>query len=86
MTAVTRPTLSARQGAILRFIRGHIRTHGYAPGVREIGEACDISSTSVVTYNLDRLEALGFIRRAPGRVRAIAVIRMDDRGQDLATK
>lgn len=78
MTAVTRPTLSARQGAILRFIRGHIRTHGYAPGVREIGEACDISSTSVVTYNLDRLAEAGYIKRAPGVARSISVTRLGE--------
>ena len=55
--------LSERQIKILKFIRGYLYEHGYPPSVREIGRAAGISSTSVVTYNLDKLVKLGRLTR-----------------------
>jgi repressor LexA len=57
------PKLSKRQEAILEFIRDFTKEHGYPPTIREIGKACDISSTSVVNYNLDKLERAGLLER-----------------------
>ena len=55
------------------FVEWHFQTHGYSPSVREIMEALNIKSTSVVTYTLQRMaEARGdtFNRRiARGYVR-----------------
>ncbi|MDD2922947.1 MAG: transcriptional repressor LexA, partial [Anaerolineales bacterium] len=39
------------------------REYKHPPSIREIGEACDISSTSVVNYYLDQLEKSGNIER-----------------------
>ncbi|OQY25797.1 MAG: repressor LexA [Anaerolineaceae bacterium 4572_32.1] len=55
--------LSTRQKHILAFIREFIIDNGYPPSIREIGEAADISSTSVVNYNLKALEKKGLIAR-----------------------
>jgi len=55
--------LSARQKAILAFIEEFVIENGYPPTIREIGAACDISSTSVVNYNLNKLEREGFLMR-----------------------
>ena len=55
--------LSARQEAILTFIERFIDENGYPPTIREIGSACDISSTSVVNYNLNKLEHEGLLVR-----------------------
>ena len=55
--------LSERQRAILEFIEGFIEDRGYPPSVRDIQHGCDISSTSVVAYNLDILKEQGHIRR-----------------------
>lgn len=55
--------LSERQDNILKFIRRYVAEHGYPPTIREIGRAVGISSTSVVKYNLDRLQTLGHLRR-----------------------
>ncbi|HWO94152.1 MAG TPA: winged helix DNA-binding protein, partial [Dehalococcoidia bacterium] len=55
--------LSARQRAILDFIADFRRTKDYPPSIRDIQQGCDISSTSVVDYNLKALERLGYIRR-----------------------
>ena len=48
--------LSPRQQEILKFIGRFTGEHGYPPTIREIGEAVGISSTSVVNYNLNKLE------------------------------
>jgi repressor LexA len=48
--------LSDRQKNILRFIARFLSKKDYPPTIREIGQACGISSTSVVKYNLSKLE------------------------------
>jgi repressor LexA len=48
---------------MVQFIRQFRDEHGYPPTVREIGRAVDISSTSVVDYNLNILEKAGIIKR-----------------------
>ncbi len=55
--------LSERQRAILEFLADYVEENGYPPSIREIGSAADISSTSVVSYNLERLEERGYISR-----------------------
>lgn len=65
--------LSARQQAILDFIKHEVRTKGYPPSVREIGEAVGLASSSTVHGHLDRLEKKGLIRRDATKPRAIEV-------------
>ena len=65
--------LSAKQQRIFEFIRDFIDRHDYPPSIRQIQEACEISSTSVVDYNLRILEGKGFIRRDREVSRAIEV-------------
>ncbi len=48
--------LSDRQQRILEFIEMFTENTGYPPTIREIGQAVDISSTSVVNYNLNVLQ------------------------------
>lgn len=55
--------LSERQTKIIEFLGEYMEEHGYPPSIREIGAAAGISSTSVVSYNLKRLEEKGFISR-----------------------
>ena len=55
--------LSTRQQNILRFIWEYNDENDSAPSIREIGEATDITSTSVVNYNLKRLTDLGYLIR-----------------------
>ncbi len=56
--------LSERQVRILAFIRQYGDEHGFPPTIREIGKAAGISSTSVVKYNLERLEEKGKLERS----------------------
>lgn len=67
------PKLSARQQAILDFIKNEVREKGYPPSVREIGEAVGLASSSTVHGHLDRLEKKGLIRRDPTKPRAIEI-------------
>ncbi len=55
--------LSTKQEGILKFMREFIDKHDYPPSIRDIQDGCDVSSTSVVDYNLKALESKGFIRR-----------------------
>lgn len=55
--------LSVKQQCILDFIQEFIEDKGYPPSIRDIVNGCGISSTSVVAYNLNKLEAAGYIRR-----------------------
>lgn len=71
---VSRP-LSERQKAMLDYIASFIEDNGYPPTIREIGEACDIPSTSVVNYNLNRLEREGFIAREGKVSRGIRLVK-----------
>jgi repressor LexA len=55
--------ISKKQRNILEFVGEFIGDNGYPPSMREICAATGISSTSVVSYNLDRLEEGGYIIR-----------------------
>jgi len=54
--------LTQRHQKILDYLAKRMNK-GYPPSIREIGEATDISSTSVVTYYLKQLEEWGYIER-----------------------
>jgi repressor LexA len=65
--------LTDRQLAILTVIDEHMRSRGYPPSVREIGEAVGLTSTSTVHAHLGTLQRLGYLRRDPTKPRAIEV-------------
>ena len=55
--------LSQRQQAMLKYIQEYVAENGFPPSMREIGKEASISSTSVVSYNLNVLQAKGYIQR-----------------------
>jgi repressor LexA len=55
--------LSDKQQRIIGFIDRFLADRGYPPTIRDIQAGCNISSTSVVDYNLNILEREGHIRR-----------------------
>ncbi len=55
--------LSERQQNILRFIWGYVQERRRPPTIREIGGSVNISSTSVVNYNLNKLKDKGLLER-----------------------
>ncbi|MBK6563336.1 MAG: repressor LexA [Dehalococcoidia bacterium] len=66
--------LSSKQDQILDFLRTFIEDKDYPPSIRDIQEGCSISSTSVVDYNLRKLEEKGMIRRDREVSRGIEVL------------
>lgn len=67
--------LSLRQREILSFIQDFQAEKGYIPSLREILKACNISSTSVVDYNLHRLEEKGYVKREKKISRGIGLLK-----------
>lgn len=59
------------RAAVLEFLRVYIGEHGWAPSIREIGDAVGLKSTSSVHWHLRGLARSGLIVRAEGVSRAI---------------
>lgn len=66
-------SLSVRQQNILKFIISFFERYKFPPSIREIGEHAGISSTSVVNYNLDRLEEMELVTRTRETSRGLSV-------------
>ena len=73
--------MPARRQRILDFIQTFIEENGLPPTVRDIQKACEVSSTSVVDYNLRILDRDGFLNRRPDVARGIELL--DDAGQPV---
>ncbi|MDO5492758.1 MAG: transcriptional repressor LexA [Nesterenkonia sp.] len=70
--------LTDRQRSIVDIIQRSLAERSYPPSMREIGDACGLASLSSVTHQLARLQELGYLRRVPGRPRAMEVLRDSD--------
>ena len=66
--------LSERQRNILRFIESYVEENGFPPTIRQIGEATDINSTSVVNYNLNKLKDAGYLSRSQHVSRGLRLV------------
>ncbi len=69
-----REELSGKQQQIFEFLRTFLEDKDYPPSIRDIQEGCGISSTSVVDYNLRKLEEKGYIRRDREVSRGIEIL------------
>jgi repressor LexA len=65
--------LSERQRKILQFIITFFNENEFPPTIREIGEQVGITSTSVVNYNLAKLEELRLITRRKEVSRGLSI-------------
>ena len=72
--------LSIRQEQILGFIRDFMDEYQFPPTVRDIQSGCEISSTSVVDYNLHIMQREGYLRRLPEVSRGIELLDGGSRG------
>ena len=70
-------TLTERQKKIVSFIEQWFLDYDYAPSVRDIQIGCDISSTSVVQYNLDKLKSLGILKSHSEVSRSLRLIQFE---------
>lgn len=76
------PHLTERQRHIVDIIQQSLAERSYPPSMREIGDSCGLASLSSVTHQLARLQEMGYLKRVPGKPRAMEVIR-DSSGQLL---
>ena len=65
--------LSPMQQKIYEYISYCIKSQGYPPSVREIGDAVGLKSPSTVHFHLKHLEELGVIVKGTGKGRAITL-------------
>jgi len=70
---LTDPSLTPRQSKIIKVIEDSMQRCGYAPTLREIGEAAGLASTSSVSHHLSSLEKKGYLSRGAGRPRTAVV-------------
>jgi repressor LexA len=77
-------SLSPKQERIINFVIEFLNDKGYPPTIRDIVAGCGISSTSVVAYNLNKLEQAGYIRRHSDISRGIKFLNPQQKGGKLA--
>lgn len=77
-----RKRLPPRRQQILEFIQDFIQENGIPPTVRDIQKSCNVSSTSVVDYNLRLLDRDGYLNRRPDVARGIELL--DEEGQPVS--
>lgn len=65
--------LYRKQREIVDFISQYIQRYGYAPTLKEIAEAADITVTTIFEH-LDVLEKKGVLRKSSGQVRGLEII------------
>jgi repressor LexA len=65
--------LTGRQQTVLQVIREFGKRCGYAPSLREIGDAAGLASTSSVSHQLSVLQDKGYLRRDARRPRTVEV-------------
>ncbi len=66
--------LYPRERELLDFITQFIQRFGYAPTLKEIGNAMHIHSPATVHEHVDRLRLKGFIKKLDGTARGLEVI------------
>jgi repressor LexA len=67
-------SLTARQMQLLQIIEDSLTKRGYVPTLQEMAHAMRIASLHGVKRHLAALERKGYIRRFPGRRRAIEIM------------
>lgn len=68
-------TLYPKERQLLDFITQFIQRYGYAPTLREMGNALGISSVATVHEHIDRLRQKGFVRKLDGTARGIEIVK-----------
>lgn len=65
--------LTKMQQRIYEYIAEALRTQGYPPSVREIGEAVGLKSPSTVHFHLKHMEEMGVLTKGAGKGRALTL-------------
>lgn len=79
---IVRPT--KKQRAILTFIEGFIKEHGYSPSYREIMNGLGYTSVATVALHVNSLIKRGHIRKRDHEARSLEVVDMAE-GPTIST-
>jgi repressor LexA len=74
---------SPRQKFLLTYIETFLDERGYVPTLVEMAKALKVSSLQAVKDHLTALERKGYLRRSPGRPRAIELLSDRSRGKGI---
>ncbi len=64
-----------RERQMLDFIAQFIQRYGFAPTLKEIGEALSMASPATVHEHIDRLRQKGFIKKLDGTSRGLDIVK-----------
>jgi len=67
-------TLYPRQKQILSFVYQYIQRWGYAPTLKEIADALEVTSVATIAEHISSMEEKGVLRRTHGRRRGIEIL------------
>ena len=67
------PRTSNKSEMILDYVNHFVQENGFAPSIREIGEAVGLSSTASVSYHLRQLQQKGLLQSPGGKGRKRAI-------------
>ena len=72
---------SNKSDLILEFVNAFVQENGYAPSVREIGQAVGLRSTASVSYHLQQLQAKGLLLAPGGKGKKRSIVTATRPGQ-----
>jgi len=75
------PRTSNKSQLILDFVNTFVQENGFAPSVREIGEAVGLRSTASVSYHLQQLQEKGLLLAPGGKGRKRCIVTAQRPGQ-----
>tara|TARA_B100000700_G_scaffold39468_1_gene39689 strand:+ start:128 stop:790 length:663 start_codon:yes stop_codon:yes gene_type:complete len=75
--------LSEKQTLIINFIENYCNENGISPTIEDVRIGCEISSKSVVSYNLNILEKNGYLDRKKGIARSIISTKEIEKNNDI---
>ncbi len=67
-----------KEEELLQFIKEYIKDNCYPPTVREMCRAINVSSTSTISYYLEKLERNNLIKKNPNKNRALEIVENND--------
>jgi len=82
---IAKAKMNAKRWAILRYLDDYYLEYGYGPVLREIGDACGVSSTSVVNFYLEPMRGAGLLdsMTLPSGHTAPRTLHVTDLGREL---
>lgn len=75
MATQEKTIVSGRAKQVLAYLVAYKTKRGLAPSYREIGAACNINSTSLVSSYLGQLERAGYVKRFKDVARGISILK-----------